>query len=65
MAAKIPFLSEAVFRNESAEPIELMIPADQSARVSHPQEHVSYIVHSPAEALETIVLLPAMQIELL
>lgn len=65
MASKIPFLQESIFRNLSDQPIELMIPADERVRVSYDNDRFSYEVHSPAEAMESIVLHPNELVELI
>lgn len=64
MASKIPFLQESIFRNLSDQP-ELMIPADERVRVSYDNDRFSYEVHSPAEAMESIVLQPNELVELI
>jgi len=61
--AKIPVLAEALYKNESDAPVELMIPVGSSVLVHYDERRFSYRVDSsPAEPM-SVVLQPQEELE--
>jgi len=61
--AKIPVLSEALYKNESEAPVELMIPTGSSVIVHYDQRRFSYHVRSTQAEPMSIVLQPQEELE--
>lgn len=65
MAQKIQILQEALFHNSSEEPIELMVPVGEKARVHFDQGRFSFEVKSSEREPASVILQPGDRVELI
>jgi len=61
--AKPQILREAHLKNESDQPIEILIPVDEKVRVHYDQDRFSYEVSSSQREQASVVLQPGDRLE--